>query len=278
VLGPKVTLAVRDAKATPTVLSPGGDPSDDTTTITYRLSEPATVSATLLDPTGQVVATLFTDTKTAGKQSFTFTAQAGLPNGAYAIQITAVAPNGATATVLVPLTIDDTLDAFTVAPTLFSAATGGSVDVSFTLRRGPVTAALQVLRGKKLVASPLTNMFGPGRVTVQWRGALDNGRRAPDGVYTIALSVTDGATVFTRTGTVTLDSTPPKVTVLSYRGLRFRVSEPATLTLVVGGARYTQTLKKAGTVQFRPPTRPKAFRLVATDAAGNTSTLRYPRR
>jgi flagellar hook assembly protein FlgD len=278
VLGPKVTLAVRNAKATPTVLSPGGDPSDDTTTVTYTLSEAATVTATLLDPNGQTVTTLFTDTKTAGKQSFTFTAQSGLPNGAYTIQITAVAANGATVTVLIPLTVDDTLDAFTVAPTLFSAARGGSVDVSFTLRRGPVTVALQVLRGKKRVASPVTGTYGPGRVTIEWRGTLDRGKRAPDGVYTIALSVTDGATVFTRTGTVTLDSTPPKVTVLSYRALSFRVSEPATVTLVVGDARYTHTLKKAGTTQFVLPTRPTAFQLLATDAAGNTSTLRYPRR
>jgi uncharacterized protein with LGFP repeats len=277
VLGPRVTLAVQNAKATPAVLSPGGSPSDDTTTITYTLTEAATVTATLLDQNGKTVATLFTDTKTAGKQSFTFTAQSGLPNGAYTIQISAVAANGAAAKTLVPLTIDDTLDAFTIAPTIFSAATGGAANVTFTLRRGPVTVALQVLRGQKLVASPITNTYGPSRVTVNWRGTLDNGKRAPDGVYTLVLAVTDGATVFSRSGTVTLDSTPPKIRVLSYRALRFRVSEAATVTLVVGGSRYTKTLRKAGVVRFALATRPDAFQLLATDLAGNTSTLRYRR-
>ena len=270
-------VAVNGASAAPTVLAPGGDPSDDTTTIRYTLSIAATVTATLLDPKGQTVTTLFSQTKAAGKQSFTFTAQAGLRNGAYAIQLKAVGGNGKSATALVPLTVDDTIDAFTAGPAVFSAAKGGSAAVSFTLTRGPVTVAFQVQRGKKLVASPSTASYGVGRQTLVWKGILDNGKRARDGVYTLAVSVTDAVAVFTRTATVTLDSTPPRITALSYRQLRFRVSEPATLTLVAGSARYTRTLKKAGTIQFRLAARPKAYRLLATDAAGNVASVRYPR-
>jgi len=84
-------------------------------------------------------------------------------------------------------------------------------------------------------------------------------------------------TTFTRTATVTLDTVAPRITVLSYRNLRFRLSEPARLTLVVGTKRYVRVLTKATTTQFWLKTRPLAYRLTATDAAGNTSTVRYRR-
>jgi hypothetical protein len=65
--------------------------------------------------------------------------------------------------------------------------------------------------------------------------------------------------------------------VLSYRNLRFRVSEPATLTLVVGARRFTRTLKKPATTEFWLKTKPASYTLTATDAAGNTSSVRYRR-
>jgi hypothetical protein len=63
--------------------------------------------------------------------------------------------------------------------------------------------------------------------------------------------------------------------VLSYRTMKFRLSEPATLTLVVGARRYSRTLKKATTTTFWLKQKPRAYRLVAVDAAGNVSTVRY---
>jgi flagellar hook assembly protein FlgD len=231
------------------------------------------VTATLLDPEAQLITTLFSEPKAAGPQSFTFTAQSGLPSGAYTIQLAATA-GGKTVTTVVPLTVDGTIDAFGVAPAVFSAHRGTAA-VRFTLMRGPVTLALQVLRGKKLVASPITGTYDAGPQTLLWGGTLDTGAVAPDGTYTLAVSVTDGSTVFTRSAAVTLDSTAPRIAVLSYRELRFRVSEPATLTLVAGAKRYTRTLAKAGTTQFHLAVRPRAYRLLAMDAAGNASSVRY---
>src|SRR5438876_7080380 len=87
--------------------------------------------------------------------TFTFTAQTGLPNGAYTIRLAAVTPSGNTASASVPLTVDDTLDAFVVRPTAFSAAKAGTVSLTFTLVRGPVSAQLQVLQGTTVVATPV---------------------------------------------------------------------------------------------------------------------------
>jgi hypothetical protein len=128
-----------------------------------------------------------------------------------------------------------------------------------------------VLRGSQVIATPTIPAPAVGPQTLTWDGA------APDGTYTLALTIVDDATTFTRTFTVTLDRTPPKVTPLSYRNLRFRVSEPATLTLVVGARRFTRVLHTAGTTQFWLKTKPFAYRLVVADVAGNRTVVRYRR-
>jgi hypothetical protein len=64
--------------------------------------------------------------------------------------------------------------------------------------------------------------------------------------------------------------------VLSFRSLRFRVSEPATVSLTVNGKRVTRVVR-AGGFSFRPGSRVRTVRIVAKDAAGNVSrTLKYP--
>jgi hypothetical protein len=114
-----------------------------------------------------------------------------------------------------------------------------------------------------------------GPQTLTWDGTVADGVTAPDGAYTLSLSITDQFTTFTRTTAVTLDSTAPAIKVLSYRTLRFRVSEPALLTLVVGTRRYTRTLKQPKAVSFWLKVKPRAYRVIATDAAGNSSVVRY---
>jgi hypothetical protein len=268
-------LAVQNAAATPALLSPGGDPVDDTTTVAYTLTSPATVTTTFFDPNGTALSTLFTAPKPAGAQTFTFTATPGLPAGAYSIQIAATTVAGKTATATVPLVVDDTLDAFASAPSIFSTAKGGSVAVTFTLTRVPVSTQFTVLRGSDVVANPPNPIAGTGPQSLTWDGKLDDGSTAPDGAYTLSLAVTDQYTSFTRTAPVTLDSTAPKITVLSYKTMKFRLSEPVTLTLVVGTRRYSRTLKKATTTTFWLKQKPRAYRLIATDAAGNVSSVRY---
>jgi flagellar hook assembly protein FlgD len=274
--GPAAPLAAQSGAA-PAVLSPGGDPSDDTTTITYTLAAAATVTTTLLDANGQTVTTLFNEPKPAGVQTFSFSAHS-VPNGVYTIQVVGVGADGKASTTLIPLTINNSIDALTLTPALFSPARKGSVQVAFSLLRGPMNVALNVFHGKELVAAPSTGTYQAGRQTIVWDGHLSDGATARDGTYTLALSAGDGTTSFTRTLAVTLDSTPPKISILSARNLLFGVSEPATATLVVGARRYTRTLKKAGTVQFRLAARPKAFQLFASDVLGNTSSIRYPHR
>jgi flagellar hook assembly protein FlgD len=253
-------LAVEKTAVLPAAAAPG-----ETTTVSYTLTAAASVTINLVSPTGTVVATLLSAQKPKGSQTLAFTPQPGLPNGAYAIVVNATS-GAKTATATVPFVVDNILTGF--------VATGPSM--SFTLTRAPIALTVQVLQGAQVVAAPAVSpVIGPQTLT--WDGLLADGSRAPDGTYTLALAITDDVTTFTRTATLTIDTTAPVITVISYRNLRFRVSEPATLTLIVGTRRYTRVLKKAGTAQFWLKTKPSAYRVVATDAAGNTAAVRYRR-
>jgi hypothetical protein len=260
-LGSVAALAVQNATTAPAALAPG-----ETTTLTYTLTSAATVTASLVAVSGQILAVLVTAPKPAGAQTLAFTPPPGLLSGQYSIAIAAMA-GAKSATASVPLTIDDILTGFSsIGPTL-----------SYTFTRAPLTAAFQVLRDAVVVAAPAGPSAAAGPQTLTWDGTLSDGSRAPDGTYTLALTITDEVTTFTRTASLTLDRTAPRITVVSYKNLRFSISEPATLTLVVGAQRYTRILKKATTTQFWLRTKPASYRLIATDAAGNTASVRYRR-
>jgi hypothetical protein len=260
-----VALAVQKAAASPTAVAPG-----ETTTISYTLTAAAGVVATLVGADGQVVSTLFSAEKSAGPQTLAFIPPPGLLNGQYAVVVTATV--GSTiATATVPLVVDDILTGFT------SSISRGTATVGFTLARAPLQLVFEVRRGTQVVAAPPLTPLLAGPQLLTWDGTLADGTRAPDGPYTLALGVTDEVGTFTRTARMTLDTTAPRITVLSYRNLRFRVSEPATLTLVVGTRQFTRTLKKAAATQFWLKAKPASYTLTATDAAGNTSSVRYRR-
>ena len=264
-LGAIVALAVQKVAASPATVAPA-----ETTTISYTLTVAANVTTTLVDPVGQTLSTLFAGQKPAGTQTLALTLPPGLANGSYAV-VVAAAAGGKTATVTVPLLVDDILTGFT------SSVARGTATIGFTLARAPVELVFQVLRGTRVVAAPPLLPLPAGPQSLTWDGKLADGSRAPDGSYALALVVTDDMGTFTRTANVTFDTVPPRVTVISYRNLLFRVSEPATLTLTVGVRRFTRTLTKPGTTQFWLKSKPAAYVLTATDAAGNATVVRYRR-
>jgi len=98
-------LKLTDLTAEPPVVTPNGDGVDDSSTISYTLSAPATVTAVLIDATGTTVATLFDGLVPAGPQAFVFYADA-IPDGMYEIRVTATSAQGeqVTASVFVAVT------------------------------------------------------------------------------------------------------------------------------------------------------------------------------
>ena len=251
-----VALAIKSLAATPRTIT-------QTTRISYSLTAAATVTATLRNAGGTDVATLFTQRHEPGKQSFTLTAT-NIPEGHFQLVLTA--SNGkSSVSASVPVVIDRTVTRFAVTP----AVTNGEVTFAFDLAR-VAAVRLDIQRAGKTVAPVYAATAPPGTQSVTWNAA-----GAKDGVYAGALTTSGEVGSATRTALFRVDRTPPTLRARSYRGLRFWVSEPAEVTLVVNGARVTRSVR-AGTFSFAHG-RVRTVRILARDAAGNLSrTLKFP--
>jgi N-acetylmuramoyl-L-alanine amidase-like protein len=251
-----VSLAIKSLTATPRTIS-------DATQISYTLTASATVTATLRDAGGHHVATLFTQQHEPGKQTFKLTAT-NVPEGHFQLVLTAA--NGrSTATASVPVVIDRTVTQFSVAP----AVTRGEVTFAFDLAR-VADVRLDVQRSGKVVAPVYSATLAPGAQSVGWNAA-----RTPDGTYAGALTTSGVVGNATRTVLFRIDTKPPTLLARSFRALRFWVSEPVKVTLILNGKRVVRSVR-AGTFSYRHGS-VRAVRIIARDAAGNVSrTLKYP--
>jgi hypothetical protein len=265
-----VALAIRAAIAVPRTITPNGDGQTDSSLVSYTLSAPATVTATLRAPDGLQLAVLFMQRRQPGKQSFRFTA-AGVPDGRYEI-VLSVTDGFATVTATVPVLVDRTVRSFAAAPGVVSPNGDGVLD-DLTFNFELVRAAgvrLDIAQSGKTIASVYSADLKPGVQAVGW-----NGGDVRDGKYAGVLTATNDVGTVTHTASFRIDTIAPRLRAISLRKLRFTVSEAATIRLTVNGKRTTRAVR-AGAFSFRV-TNVRAVRIAATDAAGNVSTtLKYP--
>jgi N-acetylmuramoyl-L-alanine amidase-like protein len=250
-----VPLAIKSLNATPRTIT-------DTTQITYTLTAAASVTATLRDAAARDVATLFTQQHQPGKQTFKLTAT-NVPEGHFQLVLTAA--NGkTTVSAAVPVVIDRTVTKFTVAP----AVTNGDLTFSFLLAR-VAAVQLDIQRAGKTVAPVYSATLPPGAQSVGWNAA-----GTKDGTYAGALTTSGEVGSATRTLLFRIDTKPPTLRATSFSNLRFWVSEPAKITLIVNGARVVRSVR-AGAFSYRHG-RVRSVRIIARDAAGNLSrTLKF---
>jgi hypothetical protein len=138
----------------------------------------------------------------------------------------------------------------------------------FELTRG-AAVRLDIAQAGKTLASVYSATLGVGSQTVAW---TPNG--LTDGKYAAVLTATNDIGAVVHTLSFRIDTVPPVLRALSFRSLRFRVSEPVTVTLVVNGKTVKRAVR-AGVFSYRA-VRVKTVRIVARDAAGNVSrTLRF---
>jgi hypothetical protein len=265
-----VTLAIKSATALPRTITPDGDGQTDSSLISYTLSAPATVTATLRGPAGKDLSVLFSQQKGPGKQSFRFAAT-GIADGAYEIAL--VADDGrSTVTSILPVLVDRTVHRFTTVPTAVSPNGDGLADeltLGFELTRAALVR-IEIAQAGKTLTSVYSADLSIGAQTIAWAPSA-----LKDGKYAAVLTATNDVGVVVHTALFRIDTVPPTLRVLSFRRLRFRVSEPATITLIVNGRR-TKRVVRAGVFSFRPP-RVRTVRIAARDAAGNLSrTLKFP--
>jgi hypothetical protein len=258
--GPTAGLAVTGAAARPATFTPNGDSQTDSTVISYTLSQAATVTATLQSG-GQTIATLFREQKSAGRQSFRFTAS-GVPDGSYTIVVSAQSGTR-TSRADIPVVIDRTLAAFSVAPALFSPNGDGRLDqltFSFVLA---APAAVRVTVGASVV---FEGQLQPGQQRLPWAGPVRDGKHA---------AVVEAVGPFGRraqTARFAADSTKPRLRLLSRPQRRLWASEAGTLVFTANGKRFELPVRRGA---FTAPAGGRV-RAILWDAAGNRSgVLRY---
>ena len=265
-----VPLAIRSATAAPRTITPNGDGQTDVSTISYTLSAPATVTATLRAPDGRQLAVLFSGSRRPGKQTFRFAA-AGIPDGRYEIALSAT-DGIATVSASIPVFVDRTVRSFAAAPPAVSPNGDGVLDAltfSFELTRA-ASVRLEVARAGTSVTPVYSANLRAGAQTVAWN---PSGTR--DGKYAGVLTAANEIGTVTHTALFRIDTIAPRLRALSFRRLLFRVSEPATIRLTLNGRRTTRTVR-AGSFSFHSRV-VRTVRIVARDAAGNVSrTLQYP--
>ena len=234
------------ASVAPATISPDGDGRDDAALVRYRLGRAATVTVTVLDALGAVVATLPQGQRLAGAHTLTWFAEAYL-DGAYTLVLTAQA-GAAQVVASVPVAVNRTLTRFIAGPPAFSPNADGRLD-GFEYGFELAVAADVVVTATRRGSSALTLFAGPlpaGTHAFTWDGGAVDGSRAPDGRYAFTVQAANVVGTVKQTAPVVLDATTPRLSLLSRRPLRVRVSEPGILLLNADGRRVSVTIRRAG--------------------------------
>jgi hypothetical protein len=173
---------------------------------------------------------------------------------------------------VLPVLVDRTVQGFTATPLAVSPNGDGKKDeltFGFELAQA-ATVKLEIAQAGKTLSSVYSADLVAGAQSVSW-----NPTGLKDGKYAGVLTATNAVGTVTHTELFRIDTIAPQIRALSFRGLRFRVSEPSTVRLTLNGKVVSRSVR-AGVFSFRSP-RVRSVRIVAQDVAGNVSrTLNYP--
>jgi hypothetical protein len=135
----------------------------------------------------------------------------------------------------------------------------------------PARVQLRILREGAWVVTPLFAAdLPPGPQVVTWDGKKRIGRPL-DGAYAAELTVADAAGSIVQSIPFAVDATPPRLSLVSTRPLRLRVSEASELVVVADGARQVVRAAAPGVYAIPGARTPKRVRAVAWDRSGNSS-------
>jgi len=206
-------FSLTNVAATPLVITPNADGSNDSTTIGFTLGVDSNVTVQVLDAGGAPLLTLIDEPRLAGNNSLDWGAHV-LPDGRYRIAITAKAGTK-TVTKSVDVVVDRTLAGLDAMPRVISPNGDGvndSTTLSFQLAQN-VPVRLDIMQAGIVVGSPFSGQLGIGPHTLTWDGS---GFGAPlfDGTYQATITVTDQLGDVQLAVPITLDNTPPKLTLL----------------------------------------------------------------
>ena len=269
--GGDISLAIAGLSADPETVSPNGDGSADSTTVTYTLSTAANVSVRVLDIRGAEVASFPKAWRRAGEHVLRYD-PAPLADGVFRIELTANATGGRVAAASTQLAVTRTLGAVAATRLAFSPNADGRADqISFSFAlASSADVRLRILKNGKWVATPFAGPLEPGVQRVQWDGTKRIGKLT-DGNYEAVVEATDPIATSIASLRFSADTRQPRLRIVQRRPLRIWVSEPARLTLRFGTRSLVYDAPAAGTRLVPKVPRLGVVRAVAWDPAGNRS-------
>jgi hypothetical protein len=263
-------VTVTQLRVDPTVVSPNGDGVGDTARITYFLSASAPINVTLSDAAGHMLASLFSGVMSQGAHFFDWK-QVGVADGRYSITISALSTTGKQVSSKTTFYVDRTLAQAKLAALAFSPNGDGRFDetaLSFRLNAA-ARVRVELWRAGKVLGSLVDETLGAGPAQIPWDGLL-GGKLVADGSYDLILKATDTITTVIQKLPVVVDTTAPRLRLVSRSRLQFWTNEPATITASFGTRRATKHVR-AGYFSVPFLRGARHFTLVATDAVGNKS-------
>jgi len=271
---PQPKFSLTNLAATPSVITPNADGSDDSATVSFTLGTPSQVVAQVLDSGGAPLLTLINEERVAGNNSFEWGAHV-LPDGRYRMVVTATSLTGPkSVTKAVDMVVDRTLAALEALPRTISPNDDGVADTttfSFMLAQN-VPVRLDIEQGGIVVATPFEGQLGIGPHTLDWDGK-SNGVALPDGDYIAVLTVSDQLGDVQLSLPLTIDTTAPVLSIVDAHALKFPLDEPATVTILVN--QKQRIVRGEGKGTFTIAVQGVVYQLSAEaqDLAGNISEV-----
>jgi gliding motility-associated-like protein len=265
---------VSGLSVSPSTLTPVTDGAGVGAAVSFTLASAAQVTVTVTASAGgPPLLTLLSAQLPAGFSTYQWNIGI-LANGRYRLNVTAQPPSGAASTQSADVIVDRTLGGFSGLPGAFSPNGDGVNDtVSFSfLVTQPAAVVLTVQRAGVTAATVWSAQVAPGMQVVGWDG-MANGARLPDGDYVAVLTATTSLGTVALLQAIVVDTTPPGLTVLDGPGLRFDLSEPATVSATVNGQSIVLSQPRG---QFAIPFTAgpvTSFTVQARDTAGNVGAV-----
>jgi flagellar hook assembly protein FlgD len=269
--GGATALEVAGLASDPETVSPNGDGIADAATVTYTLTSPANVTVKVRDGLGAELATVSKGWRRAGEHAVRFDA-APLPDGIYHVEVAAAATGGRQAVAATQVAVTRTLGGFQAARVAFSPNADGRADrIAFRFElTGAAEVRMRILKEGKWVATPFAGPLEPGVRRVEWDGTKRLGRLL-DGNYEAVVEATDAVTTARIAVPFQADTRQPSVRILRRFPLKVWVSEPSRLTFRFGSRSLVRDAPAAGESRIPNAPRSGVVRVVAWDAAGNSS-------
>ena len=261
-------LALREPRLAPAVVTPNGDGRSDRARLTYVLTRQAIVIGTVVDSSGRTVQALFNKLRRAGSQTFDW-ARVRVPDGRYRISLLARDAAGGEAQAFLPVVVDRTLAAVTGNHAAISPNGDGRKDALVLRYRlnAPARVEVTIRTNSTTVATVFAGDLAAGPQRLTWDGG-----GLPDGRYSAVVSARDSLLTLRQAVRVTVDRVAPVLRLVSLRRLRFWVSEPVQVSLVLNRRARRVRLARAGYFRIWAP-RPRSLVAFAQDPAGNRSRV-----